>query len=238
MVRAWERYVRHRYNHGKSPESTAEHLLRFTRQRIVRPYPASTRNARDTRRTTTRSWTTEERSRMRAKVTPQLADRMIADDLRREAAELAERGEDLRAALLVEEAERLESSVRDAVRRASRRTSRDPQPRVASRLDDRPLCPRGTEMQTLIFPPGTSKREVRAWTKRHNRSARRIDVSPTTGSVRVRQRNPRAFVEDSFATILISPRRGVQAVIGCPLPGRENNRRRSRKTSRGRKVKP
>ena len=241
MVREWDRYVRHRHERGKSPESTAEHLVRFERQRIAKPYPSSAR------RDGLRRWSSEERSRVRAPVTPELADRMIADSLRREAAEHAERGHPLRAAALVEEAEEIDHrSRRDVGQRRRRRSPLVQKKRlpprfsphaarsldVTRRLDRRPFCRAGTETATLIFPPGTSEREVRTWIERNGQRGRvrftGIDVSPTTGSVRVRQRNPNDFIEDSFATILLSPRSGVRAVIGCPRPERERAGRRRR----------
>lgn len=50
MVDDWERYVRGRMREGRSPSATAEHIARFERQRLARPYPTTRRDPEAPRR--------------------------------------------------------------------------------------------------------------------------------------------------------------------------------------------
>jgi hypothetical protein len=88
-------------------------------------------------------------------------------------------------------------------------------------------CTRGLEVQSIIFPASWSAREVRAWAREHGARATKLDR--TGQSVRLRQRPPSAFTRGSFRTITISANDNIKAVVGCPLPGRESDRRRTRR---------
>lgn len=88
-------------------------------------------------------------------------------------------------------------------------------------------CTRGLEVQTLLFPRSAtwSSTRARAWARRHGFSSSKVDT--TSQYFRVRNRNPNAFVRGSFRTIVLSDKDGVNAVVGCPLPGRESDRTHS-----------
>ena len=84
-------------------------------------------------------------------------------------------------------------------------------------------CTRGMEVQTLIFPGGFGERRAKRWAKGHDYRFGKVDVSRSTGSIRLRQREPIDFVDGSFRTITVDDRAGVQAVVGCPKRGRESD---------------
>lgn len=88
-------------------------------------------------------------------------------------------------------------------------------------------CPRGLEVQTLLFPRDVdwTASRARAWAREHGFSSSKVDT--TTQYFRVRNRNPNAFVRGSFRTIVLSEKDDVNAVVGCPLPGRESDRRKT-----------
>lgn len=75
------------------------------------------------------------------------------------------------------------------------------------------VCPIGTEIQTLLFPPSRSAAEARSWAVAHGFSAPKVDT--LTGRARIRQHSPKRFAPGSFRTIPLGSS-GVQAVIGCP----------------------
>ena len=84
---------------------------------------------------------------------------------------------------------------------------RDPQPNI------NPVCPVGTQVQTLILSQQFfNQREASSWIRRHGFRLTKIDE--TANFWRFRQQNPDAFEKDSFRTIRLRP--GVEAVIGCP----------------------
>lgn len=149
LVRRWGRLVDMRMRERRSPISTAEHIERFQRQRIVSPFPA--RTARD------------KRSGARG------------------------RG----------------------------------QTRVSQPFR---LCAPGTEVQTLIFGPDVTSRQATRWATSHGYRARKVDV--TSQSVRVRQRPPSVFQPGSFRTFVLSRKDDVRAVIGCPRPGKESDKKK------------
>lgn len=76
-----------------------------------------------------------------------------------------------------------------------------------------PSWPSATEVQTLIFAPGTTAKAAKAWAKAHGFKAGKTDTSGT-GSVRVRQHPPTDYMPDRFRTIPLTD--GVQAVVGVP----------------------
>lgn len=84
-------------------------------------------------------------------------------------------------------------------------------------------CPRGLEVQTLLFPRDTNWTAARArrWAGRHGFRSSKVDV--TRDYYRVRNRDPRDFVDGSFRTIILSEKDDVNAVVGCPRPGRESD---------------
>ena len=76
-----------------------------------------------------------------------------------------------------------------------------------------PVCPVGTQVQTLILSQQFfNQREASSWIRRHGFCLTKIDESANFW--RFRQQNPDAFEKDSFRTIRLRP--GVEAVIGCP----------------------
>lgn len=76
------------------------------------------------------------------------------------------------------------------------------------------ICPVGTEIQTLIFEkPTWDIPFAKHWAEKHDFMYGIVDEKPN--SIRIRQRDPSYFVEDSFRTIDITD--GVKAVIGCPI---------------------
>ena len=88
-----------------------------------------------------------------------------------------------------------------------RRTGRDPQPNI------NPVCPVGTQVQTLILSQQFfNQREAASWIRRHGFRLNKIDESKNFW--RFRQQEPDEFEKDSFRTIRLRP--GVEAVIGCP----------------------
>jgi hypothetical protein len=73
--------------------------------------------------------------------------------------------------------------------------------------------PRGVEVQSLIFDANEfSAREARSWASEHGFKAPATDRGPTT--LRLRQKSPRSFVENTFRTIAL--RGGVNAVVASP----------------------
>jgi len=111
-------------------------------------------------------------------------------------------------------------------------SSRDPRPRRRSGTRPYRRCERGLEVQTLILPKERyDPSRARAWARKHGFRSTKIDE--TGPSFRLRQRNPKEFVRDSFRTITMGEG-NVRAVVGCPLPGRESDRER-RGSARGRR---
>lgn len=84
-------------------------------------------------------------------------------------------------------------------------------------------CHRGLEVQSLIFPGNWSTGRAKSWALVHGFRATKSDV--TSQSVRLRQRPPRDFVQGSFRTIAISRSERIRAVVGCPKPGKESDKR-------------
>jgi hypothetical protein len=122
------------------------------------------------------------------------------------------------------------SAAKGAIRRAGQTgvpvgSDRD---RAGRRNPGAKTCARGLEVQTLIFPRAIFTEDgARAWARSQGMRHDKTDV--TDRSVRLRQRPPRVFVRDSFRTIPMGSE-GVKAVVGCPLPGRESDKRGRRKT--------
>lgn len=129
IVSDWSKYVDARRKEGRSASSTAEHIARFTRQHLARPYS------------------------------------------------------------------------RDPQQKA-----RDPKRKPSFRR-----CPRGMEVQTLIFRGWTPAR-AQTWAREHDFRVTKIDQTPS--SIRIRQRSPNDFVKSSFRTISMGTT--VRAVVGCP----------------------
>lgn len=75
-------------------------------------------------------------------------------------------------------------------------------------------CPRGMQVQTLIFSRGSfgSASDALRWAENHGYRALKVDHTPE--SYRVRQYAPSHFDHDSFRTITFGP--GIKAVVGCP----------------------
>lgn len=96
-------------------------------------------------------------------------------------------------------------------------------------------CPRGLEVQTLLFPRDTTwtATRARAWAREHGFGSSKVDT--TQQYFRVRNRNPNDFVRGSFRTIILSEKDDVNAVVGCPLPGRESDRTRAPNGRRSRR---
>lgn len=70
-----------------------------------------------------------------------------------------------------------------------------------------------TEVQSLIFDKSKfDEAKAKDWAKEHEMHAEKVDV--TEDSIRLRQKDPGDFMEDSFRTIDISD--GIKAVIGKP----------------------
>ena len=114
------------------------------------------------------------------------------------------------------------------VSRNTRRRSGAGSVRISDRGIPFRVCGRGTEIESLIFPPHVSERAARKWATDHGFVARKIDISPTTGSLRMRQREPSDFERGSFRTIQLSDTAQIRAVIGCPRAGHESDRSRRR----------
>jgi hypothetical protein len=90
-------------------------------------------------------------------------------------------------------------------------------------------CPRGLEVQTLLFPKDRfTPSSARAWARSHDFASAKVDV--TADLIRIRNRPPSVFVRGSFRTIPMS-RDGIQAVVACPLPGKEADTRKRRQAS-------
>lgn len=80
-------------------------------------------------------------------------------------------------------------------------------------LDNQARCPRGTQVQTLIFSKEYFRREgATGWARRKGFRAGKVDE--TSSSYRIRQRPTSHFTRGSFRTIPLGDT--VQAVIGCP----------------------
>ena len=88
-------------------------------------------------------------------------------------------------------------------------------------------CTRGEEIQSLIFPESKwTLKEAKAWAKAH--AYKSTGVDRTSQSVRIRQHAPSGYVQGSFRTIPLG-RSGVKAVIGCPIRGREHDKRKAKR---------
>lgn len=110
---------------------------------------------------------------------------------------------------------------------------RDTSPRrVSARGFAYTLCRRGMEVQTLVFLRGFAPRDAVRWARSHGFRVEKVDFVASTGSTRIRQRNPDNFVPGSFRTIMLDEHRGVRAVVACPRAGRESDRRDRRNSSR------
>lgn len=151
LVSAWSSYVRYRMVEGKSPESTAEHLVRFERQGLARPFAA-------------------------------------------------------------------DHSRRDPSPRRRKRSARRPDSGSETRVSTRgKACPRGTKIQTLLFPADLyTPAQAERWARSHGFRVRKLDE--TENYVRVRQEPVDLFTKGSFRTINLRgvERHGIRAVIGCP----------------------
>lgn len=76
-----------------------------------------------------------------------------------------------------------------------------------------PVCPIGTEVQTLILSQQFfTEKQAASWMRRHGFHISKVDQ--TKNNWRFRQHEPSNFREGSFRTIRFRP--GVEAVIGCP----------------------
>lgn len=78
------------------------------------------------------------------------------------------------------------------------------------------VCPRGTRIQTIIFPLSQfTQKKATAWVRKHGFRVQKLDV--TSQSIRIRQQPVELFVKGSFRTITLPSRSGtIRAVIGCP----------------------
>ena len=75
------------------------------------------------------------------------------------------------------------------------------------------LCPKGTEIQTLIFSKEVfNQKTAKDWANKHDFKYGKVDEKENT--FRLRQETPTGFKKGTFRTIEL--RDGVQAVIGCP----------------------
>lgn len=76
-----------------------------------------------------------------------------------------------------------------------------------------PVCPVGTEIQTLVLSQQFfNEKQAASWVRRNHFRVSKIDQ--TANNWRFRQHSPSEFQEGSFRTIRL--RAGVNAVIGCP----------------------
>ena len=122
------------------------------------------------------------------------------------------------------------------VRKRGQRFSRDPAPRkrnqtrayngrkraeagamkVSAKGNPYRVCPRGTRIQTLIFPLAQfSEKKAAKWARDHGFRIQKIDL--TSQSIRIRQQPVELFTKGSFRTITLPSRTGtIRAVIGCP----------------------
>ena len=95
-----------------------------------------------------------------------------------------------------------------SAKRRKSATRRDAAPNI------NPVCPVGTQVQTVILSQQYfNQREATSWIRRQGFRVSKIDE--TSNSWRFRQQNPNEFDRDSFRTIRLRP--GVTVVIGCPL---------------------
>lgn len=89
-------------------------------------------------------------------------------------------------------------------------------------LASNPQCPRGLEVQTLLFPrPDFTESAAKAWAKSHDMRYGKVDS--TANYHRLRQREPEDFVAGSFRTIDFEGGDGIKAVVACPKRGKESN---------------
>jgi hypothetical protein len=81
-------------------------------------------------------------------------------------------------------------------------------------LENQARCPRGTQVQTLIFDrfEFPTAQEAQRWARQHGYKSTKVDMTVT--SFRLRQKLPSSFTRSSFRTIKLT--NGVKAVIGCP----------------------
>lgn len=96
---------------------------------------------------------------------------------------------------------------------------------MASRKGFR-TCPRGLEVQSILFDNRKwTPSEALDWARSHGFSASKLlgEVAYTThetpSHIRIRVQPPGKF--KGFRTIPFGDGEGIQAVVGCPLPGRE-----------------
>ena len=96
------------------------------------------------------------------------------------------------------------------------------------------VCPRGTRIQTLIFPlTQFTEKKASKWARDHGFRIQKIDI--TSQSIRIRQQPVELFTKGSFRTITLPSRTGtIRAVIGCPrfaiiAGGRRAERREERR---------
>ena len=125
------------------------------------------------------------------------------------------------------------SLVESAPLRDRQRFSRDPTPRKSRAYNGRKrpeagamkvskkgnpyrVCPRGTRIQTLIFPlTQFTEKKASKWARDHGFRIQKIDL--TSQSIRIRQQPVELFTKGSFRTITLPSRTGtIRAVIGCP----------------------
>jgi hypothetical protein len=84
-------------------------------------------------------------------------------------------------------------------------------------------CPRGTEIQTVIFDLSTwTAREARGWLLAHKFQAPRVDRTKT--QLRYRQRDPGEFESGSLRTIDLESAGKIRAVVGCPRKKMESKK--------------
>ena len=214
LVDDWRRYVRYAMLSGKSPTSTAEHLVRFEHILASTPQPK-----RDPQR---RGAVTIGRRRH---VPREYVDQAIAEDLRKRAWELVDDDPE-HARELFRMSEEIGADTRDPQRRLGPLPVGTP-----SETSRRRTCGRGVEPVTLIFPAGSTAAEVRAWTKRNGFSSTQLEF-PGTGTIRATQRPSSDFVKGTFGTKILSPKDNILAVFACPKPGRESDKTRRRRPRR------
>ena len=82
-------------------------------------------------------------------------------------------------------------------------------------------CPRGLEVQTLLFPTDEfTLKQAKSWARKNDFRYGKVDT--TANYHRLRQREPEDFTSGSFRTIEFGES-SIKAVTGCPRPGRESN---------------
>jgi hypothetical protein len=80
-------------------------------------------------------------------------------------------------------------------------------------------CPRGLEVQTILFPVDEfTETQAKHWARINDKRYGKVDT--TESYHRLRQRDPNDFTNGSFRTIEFGDS-GIKAVVGCPRPGRE-----------------